>query len=112
MQRWTLLNEQIDGSKELQKEQRERLAGIVHRGSIVAVRHSDSSVSKHLYYLGRVSKVSLALACSSSSLRSRVDSLYSFPFPGKEQLPTDLQLIRLSQQGQTGLASAPTPTDH
>jgi hypothetical protein len=68
MQRWSLLNEQIDGSKELQKEQRKQLAGIVQRGSVVAVRHSDSDVSKHLYYLGRVSKVSPALAWSSPSL--------------------------------------------
>jgi hypothetical protein len=67
MQRWTLLNEQIDGSKELQEEQRERLAGTVQRGSIVAVRHLDSDVSKHLYYLGRVSKVSPALAWNSPS---------------------------------------------
>jgi hypothetical protein len=32
--------------------------------------------------------------------------------PGKEQLPTDLQLIHLSLQGQGGLAAAPTSTDH
>jgi hypothetical protein len=61
MQRWALLDEQIDDTKELQKEQRQRLAGVVQVGSIVAVRHSDRDHRNYLYYLGKVHKVSANL---------------------------------------------------
>ena len=65
MQTCTLLGEQLAENRELQKVQHQRLAGIVQGGSIVAVRHSDHGSLKYLYYLGKVSKVSPALAWSS-----------------------------------------------
>jgi hypothetical protein len=67
LQEWTLLNTQLAKGEKLQRAWRQRLAGVIESGSVVAVRHSDGDFPDYQYYMAIVRKVCNAiLGCSKS----------------------------------------------
>ena len=68
LQAYALLEEQIAEGESLQRARRERLAGILQCGSVVAIRHSDPDHPEYQYYMARVLKVGVASAAAGSTV--------------------------------------------
>ena len=65
-----LLKEQIAEDERLLHARRERLAGILQCGSIVAIRHSDPDHSDYMYYMAKVLKVGVSSAAVTSAFQA------------------------------------------